>query len=110
VDLWTTRIAELPTSPTGLHYDGFSLSSSTRNDEEPNILGDIGTNGNNGVHGLSPPQNRIMNETFPFHHGAWCGVSRNNSHHRTGNAKSFHSSDKYEIIRMGAIFKHDIIF
>ncbi|MCK6417183.1 MAG: hypothetical protein L6Q63_16890, partial [Giesbergeria sp.] len=35
VDLWTTRIAELPTSPTGLHYDGFSLSSSTRNDEEP---------------------------------------------------------------------------
>jgi hypothetical protein len=75
-----------------------------------NILGDIGTNGNNGVHGLSPPQDRIMNETFPFHHGAWCGASRNNSHHRTGNAKSFHSSDKYEIIRMGAIFKHDIIF
>ena len=35
VDLWTTRIAELPTSPTGLHYDGFSLSNSTRNDEEP---------------------------------------------------------------------------
>ncbi|MCK6417152.1 MAG: hypothetical protein L6Q63_16735, partial [Giesbergeria sp.] len=35
VDLWTTRLAELPTSPTGLHYDGFSLSSSTRNDEEP---------------------------------------------------------------------------
>jgi len=75
-----------------------------------NNLGDIGTNGNNGVHGLSPPQDRIMNETFPFHHGAWCGASRNNSHHRTGKAKSFHSSDKYEIIRMGAIFKHDIIF
>ncbi len=35
VDLWTTRIAKLPTSPTGLHYDGFSLSNSTRNDEEP---------------------------------------------------------------------------
>ena len=35
MDLWTTRIAELPTSPTGLHYDGFSLSNSTRNDEEP---------------------------------------------------------------------------
>jgi hypothetical protein len=39
VDLWTTRIAELPTSPTGLHYDGFSLSNSTRNDEEPEIKG-----------------------------------------------------------------------
>ena len=39
VDLWTTRIAELPTSPTGLHYDGFSLSNSTRNDEEPYIWG-----------------------------------------------------------------------
>ena len=35
VDLWATRLAELPTSPTGLHYDGFSLTSSTRNDEEP---------------------------------------------------------------------------
>ena len=35
VDLWTTRIAKLPTSPTGLHYDGISLSNSTRNDEEP---------------------------------------------------------------------------
>jgi hypothetical protein len=39
VDLWTTRIAELPTSPTGLHYDGFSLSNSTRNDEEPITFG-----------------------------------------------------------------------
>ncbi|WP_374353328.1 hypothetical protein, partial [Limnohabitans sp.] len=38
VDLWATRIAELPTSPTGLHYDGFSLSNSTRNDEEPSVL------------------------------------------------------------------------
>jgi hypothetical protein len=33
--LWTTRSTELPTSPTGLHYEGFSQSSSTRNDEEP---------------------------------------------------------------------------
>ncbi len=39
MDLWTTRIAELPTSPTGLHYDGFSLSNSTRNDEEPDVQG-----------------------------------------------------------------------
>ena len=35
VDLWTTRTTELPTSPTGLHYDGFSQSNSTRNDEGP---------------------------------------------------------------------------
>ena len=35
MDLWTTRSTEFPTSPTGLHYDGFSQSNSTRNDEEP---------------------------------------------------------------------------
>ena len=52
VDLWTTRIAELPTSPTGLHYDGFSLSNSTRNDEEP--IETAGQEGRPCIHDLPP--------------------------------------------------------
>ena len=39
VGLWTTRSTEFPTSPTGLHYYyEFRQSSSTQNDEGPEML------------------------------------------------------------------------